>query len=244
MKTVMLVSAIKKKSKQHLFFVPCFFTFLNACFGFLSLVYTVEGWYSYAALCILMAVVMDMFDGRVARMLGVATGFGMELDSLADTVSFGLAPALLMYSWKVSDAGLCGCLVLMFYVCAGLFRLARFNTTTTHFSYFTGLPIPLAAAVLVAMVLDSEWLMMYDMGVNVVLSIILFLAFLMVSWLPFPSGKYHKKEALLLMGIGSTICVGVLGFFWIGLPGFTVGSLLYIAISFCLIILEKLHFFK
>jgi CDP-diacylglycerol--serine O-phosphatidyltransferase len=110
-----------------------------------------------AALSVFFAMFFDMFDGRVARLTRTQSEFGVQLDSLADLVSFGVAPALLLYRWSLSELGLLGLFVAFAYVACGALRLARFNVIAARdegaSKYFLGLPIPLAAGTVVALVL-------------------------------------------------------------------------------------------
>ncbi|MCF7900493.1 CDP-diacylglycerol--serine O-phosphatidyltransferase, partial [Candidatus Babeliales bacterium] len=139
--------------------IPFVFTFANALFGFLSIIKTIEGNFVFAGLCIMAAALMDAFDGRLARYLGTEGQLGTELDSLCDAISFCLAPAVLMYSWYLHDFGHAGIFViaLVFYVCAGLLRLARFNITAADQSvFFLGLPTSIAAFFIVQIILYQE----------------------------------------------------------------------------------------
>lgn len=230
---LLMLSVLKKQSEKNLFIVPCLFTCLNACFGFLSLIYSFEEQYNTAAICIFLAIVMDMFDGRIARMLRVTTGFGMELDSLADVVSFGLAPVLLVYSWRFTHAGYFGLLPLALYLCAGILRLARFNITGSTY-YFVGLPIPFAASCIASLVLQEA--SMPDGMAQVLLSqavlygIIMTLALLMVSSIPFPSFKSHKKFSLQLLLVTISYLMFIMLVGWYGYP-----ILLLVAASYLLI---------
>lgn len=110
-----------------------------------------------AALSVFFAMFFDMFDGRVARLTRTQSEFGVQLDSLADLVSFGVAPALLLYRWSLSELGLVGLFVSFAFVACGALRLARFNVIAARdrgaSKYFLGLPIPLAAGTVVALVL-------------------------------------------------------------------------------------------
>jgi len=110
-----------------------------------------------AALSVFFAMFFDMFDGRVARLTRTQSEFGVQLDSLADLVSFGVAPALLLYRWVLVELGLVGLFVAFIYVACGALRLARFNVIASRdqgtSKYFLGLPIPLAAGTVVALVL-------------------------------------------------------------------------------------------
>ena len=112
-----------------------------------------------AALAIFFAMFFDGFDGRVARLTRTQSQFGVELDSLADVVSFGVAPAMLVYKWALAPLGLVGLLVSFMFTACGALRLARFNVlahSTDHSGssrFFVGLPIPLAAGMIVSMVI-------------------------------------------------------------------------------------------
>lgn len=112
-----------------------------------------------AAIAIFFGMFFDMFDGRVARLTRTQSEFGVQLDSLADLVSFGAAPGVLLYRWALSDMGFWGVFIAFVYVACGALRLARFNVLASRepgsLKYFVGLPIPLAAGTVVALVMSS-----------------------------------------------------------------------------------------
>lgn len=131
--------------------IPNIFTFINLSFGILSILATYEEKYWFAALSIIIAGIVDRYDGRVARFLQVTSELGKELDSLADLVSFGVAPSILMFTSyqfnQVGPKGLLGyALVLIFPIC-GAFRLARYNTTEFD-GAFRGVPITIAGSII------------------------------------------------------------------------------------------------
>ena len=176
----------KEQCKKSLFVIPYILTFSNAIFGFLSILKALEHDYTTAAVYIVMAAFLDGFDGRLARAIGSSSCFGMELDSLCDAISFCLAPTILLYSW-FSDyiAGL-GTLVLAFYLCAGLTRLAKFNSTDqkTHFE-FIGLPTTIAAFFIATLILYSNWMLCHSWKLllykQVLFPIVGIIALLMIS---------------------------------------------------------------
>jgi len=127
---------LKEKGKQNLFVIPYFFTFANAVFGLFSVIKTLEGDFLSAAYCIMLAGVMDLFDGRLARAFGSTSVLGMELDSLCDAVSFCFAPAILLYSWYLHNIGIFGFIAVSLYLCCGLLRLAKFNILSSEDSSF------------------------------------------------------------------------------------------------------------
>ncbi|HBQ87352.1 MAG TPA: CDP-diacylglycerol--serine O-phosphatidyltransferase [Syntrophomonas sp.] len=154
-------------------------TLFNLLFGSLSILYTIEGEYGYAAISIILAVVMDSMDGRVARKLHTASELGKELDSLCDLVSFGVAPSILIYtqvfgSFNSLIAKVAIVAALLYIICGAL-RLARFNVMNCK-DFFLGVPITLAGALMAVISFFSAVI-----PELVILVIILTLAFLMVS---------------------------------------------------------------
>jgi CDP-diacylglycerol--serine O-phosphatidyltransferase len=127
---------------NRLSIIPNTFTSLNLAFGFLSITRTLESDYFFAGVCIILAMLADALDGRTARYFGVSGDFGKELDSLSDVVSFGVAPAVLLFAMHLKESLFYLAPAIIFAVCAAL-RLARFNLNTTAVKgYFMGLPSP------------------------------------------------------------------------------------------------------
>lgn len=146
---------IREKRKRGIFLLPSLLTTGNIFCGLLSMVLSFEGQYTESALAIFVAMIMDILDGKVARMTNTTTQFGVEFDSLADVVSFGVAPGVLLYAWALGPLGRLGWLAAFLFVICGALRLARFNVITgvTDRRYFVGLPIPAAAGCIAATVL-------------------------------------------------------------------------------------------
>ncbi|KGK90743.1 CDP-diacylglycerol--serine O-phosphatidyltransferase [Clostridium sp. HMP27] len=162
--------------------VPNIFTLSNLAFGVLSLIMTFQADYKMASLFILIAGLIDRYDGRVARFLDVSSEIGKELDSLADLVSFGVAPSILVFNlYSFSELGLLGYLLLLIFPMSGAYRLARYNITSFD-GLFTGVPITAAGSFLA---LYS--LLTIDRVVQPILPIILVVMFsyLMISKLRF-----------------------------------------------------------
>jgi CDP-diacylglycerol--serine O-phosphatidyltransferase len=190
--------------KRTLFLLPNLITLSSVFCGFYSMVLasraTNEDGYYRAALLIIFAMFFDMLDGRVARMTKTQSAFGLQIDSLADVVSFGAAPALLIYFWTLHQLGYFGLAACFTFIACGAIRLARFNVLTMDEAgapkkpskYVVGLPIPGAAGILVSIVLANsavegaigrpEW-------ATVILAVTVGLACLMVSSIRFRSGK-------------------------------------------------------
>jgi len=151
-------------------------TLFNIVFGSLSLINTLHENYQTAAIFILLAVVMDGMDGRIARKFGIISDIGKQLDSLCDLVSFGVAPAILLYAQILFELPfMIGLVATLLYIMCGAFRLARFNVLNIK-EYFVGIPITLAGAVLAFVSLLALSIPIY----LILMTVILF-AFMMIS---------------------------------------------------------------
>ncbi len=139
---------------KGIFLLPNLITTAGLFCGFYAIVASMRGNFESAAIAIFFAAIFDGLDGRVARLTKTSSKFGEEYDSLADMVSFGVAPALVMYSWGLSDLGKFGWSAAFIYVACAALRLARFNTQidTADKNYFTGLASPAAAAIIASTV--------------------------------------------------------------------------------------------
>ena len=139
-----------KKQRRGIYLLPNLFTTAALFAGFYAIVEGMSGRFEAAAVAIFIAMVLDGADGRIARMTNTQSAFGAEYDSLSDVISFGLAPAIVLYTWSLSSMGKLGWLAAFFYAAAAALRLARFNTQvgTADKRYFQGLPCPMAAAVM------------------------------------------------------------------------------------------------
>lgn len=138
---------------------PSLFTALNMFCGFSAVLLAFQDQHTWAAALLAASVVLDMCDGALARLVGATTPFGVQLDSMADLVSFGLAPAVLVYTWVLSDWPVLAWLLAFFWLACAAFRLARFNVTVDPLAdkrYFIGLPSPGAAGVPVATIFALE----------------------------------------------------------------------------------------
>ena len=171
--------------------LPALFTAGNIFCGFLSLDASARGAFELAAILIFVAAFFDGIDGRVARMTGTTSAFGEQLDSLADVVSFGVAPAFLVYNWGLSAFGRAGLLVSFLFVVCGASRLARFNVQihVVDKRWFVGLPIPSAAGALCGLIWAVPATDLTDTLRAVFLAVTATLAFLMVSTFRYRSFK-------------------------------------------------------
>ncbi|WP_406565626.1 CDP-diacylglycerol--serine O-phosphatidyltransferase [Halomonas jincaotanensis] len=144
----------KKVRRKGIFLLPNLFTTSALFAGFFAVVAGINGDFTAAAVAIFIAMVLDGLDGRVARMTNTQSAFGAEYDSLADMISFGMAPALVAFTWILQDIGKTGWVVAFLYVACAALRLARFNVQigSVDKKWFIGLPSPSAAALVAACV--------------------------------------------------------------------------------------------
>ncbi len=165
--------------------IPNLFTAMNMFCGFLSILHTNQGDYIYAAWLIIIAALFDALDGIVARLTKSSSKLGVQLDSLSDMVSFGAAPAFLIYLTYLNNYGTAGIIISSLFMIAGGFRLARFNVQLTGFekSFFYGLPIPLAAITISSLTLTFyNNVSAYPENIsNIIIPLVLILAIMMVS---------------------------------------------------------------
>jgi len=203
----------RKKINRGVYLLPNLLTSASLFGGFYSIVACIDGKFSMAAAAILVCAVIDGLDGRIARLTGTTSKFGVEYDSLADLVAFGLAPGVLIFTWALRPFGRYGWLAAFLYVVCGALRLARFNVqiTTIESKRFNGLPIPAAASLVATTVL-----MFYYLGRGeelakhiTILILIYLLAFLMVS-----NVKYYSfKELNLSQRMPFRLLVGLIFLF-------------------------------
>lgn len=198
-----------RKKRAYILILPSLFTTGNLFCGYYSIFRSFNDEFELACLFIVLAGVFDLLDGRVARLTKSQSAFGVEFDSIADVVSFGVAPSILAYFYLLKDFGRLGFSAGFFFAACGALRLARFNTLVNDEpkSYFLGLPIPSAAITLISFIyLDLEQSFRYREEFFVFLTFILGL--LMVSNVRYRSLKdfdlRHKRnffQLVLLLGV-------------------------------------------
>lgn len=174
----------KIKLKKGIFIVPSLLTTCNIFCGFYAIVAAINGHFYEAAVAIIIAGFFDMLDGRVARLMNSASEFGVQLDSLADIVSFGVAPSVLIYIWVLKPFGRLGWMAAFLFVICGVMRLARYNAQTdfARSSHFLGLPIPAGAGFIATTVIITKDIFSIEkLEPTVIVGVVYLLAFLMVS---------------------------------------------------------------
>src|SRR5688572_14492274 len=181
-----------RRFRRGVYLLPSMFTMANMFCGYACIVYSMRGEFATAAPFIGFAMVLDMLDGRIARMTGTASDFGIELDSLADVISFGMAPAVLSFAWGLQPLGRIGWAAGFLFVAAAAVRLARFNIQSASHQdkrYFVGMPSPPAAGVPAATVFAFPQGLTGPWEAAAVLAMVIVPALLMVSTVRFRSFK-------------------------------------------------------
>ena len=187
----------RPRRRRGAYLLPSLFTMANMFCGYACIMFAIRGDYERAAPFIGFAVVLDMLDGRIARLTGATSAFGTEFDSLADVVSFGVAPAVLAFSWGLQPFGRLGWAAGFIYVAAAAIRLARFNIQSAAVAdkrYFVGLPSPAAAGVPAATVFAYPY-GLQDWYAVLALPLVLVPAFLMISTIRYRSFKTFDLRA-------------------------------------------------
>jgi CDP-diacylglycerol---serine O-phosphatidyltransferase len=181
----------QRRFRRGVYILPSLFTLANMFCGYACVIYAMRGEYEKAAPFIGIAIVLDMLDGRIARMTGTTSDFGLQFDSLADVISFGMAPAILSFQWGLASLGRLGWGAAFLFVTAAALRLARFNiqSPANDKRYFVGMPSPAAAGIPAATVF------LYPFGLHdthealPALAMVIVPALLMVSTIRFRSFK-------------------------------------------------------
>src|SRR6187399_999389 len=204
----------ERRARRGIYLLPSMFTMANMFCGYACIVYSMRGEFATAAPFIGLAIVLDMLDGRVARMTGTSTAFGVEFDSLADVISFGVAPAILSFRWGLEPLGRIGWAAGFLFVAAAAVRLARFNIQsggTQDKRYFVGMPSPPAAGVPAATVFAFPSGLTGPWEAAAVLAMVIVPALLMVSTIRFRSFKTIDLQSrrsypvLILLALGLAV---------------------------------------
>ena len=192
---------------KGVYILPNLFTTASLFAAFYAIVQATVGNFENAAVAIIVAAILDTLDGRVARLTNTVSDFGKEYDSLVDLVSFGLAPALILFEWGLQALGKSGWLVAFLYVATTALRLARFNTMDSPSKrYFQGLPCPAAAVLVAASIWAANTYMLVDpVFRGIAMVVMAALSFAMVTSLPYRSFKdldlKHRVPFIFVLGL-------------------------------------------
>tara|TARA_B110000967_G_C18795789_1_gene515678 strand:+ start:393 stop:1181 length:789 start_codon:yes stop_codon:yes gene_type:complete len=233
-------------SKKSRFILPNLLTIIGVCLGISSIKFALDENFSLAVIFIVFASILDALDGRIARLIKGTTEFGKELDSLTDFVSFGIAPAFILYFWELKNYGKIGwALTLIFSVCCVL-RLARFNLTKISenadwkLNYFEGVPSPAGAGLVLLPLVYELSELKFNLGIkNMAPFFVVIVALLLISKIPTFSLKKIKVSSQLSIFLLFGIVV-----VFISLIFFTFESLLIIGIIYLLSIPLSFYFYN
>lgn len=196
------------RMRKGIYVVPSLITSAAFFCGFYAMVASINGDYYIAAWVIVLGMFFDGMDGRVARLTGATSAFGVEYDSLSDLVTFGAAPAILMYNWVLQPFGKIGWMAAFLFALCGALRLARFNTQASEVTQnrFAGLPIPAAAGLLAATVLLTKGALEIEKAPAIVIVITVYIvALLMVTNIPYRTFKNldlgKNKSFPIILGV-------------------------------------------
>ena len=210
-----LRSEKRENLRKGVYILPNLITAAGIFAGFYVIIAATDGHYNRAAWFILVAAIFDGLDGKVARLTGTSSKFGVELDSLADVISFGVAPGVLLYLWALRPFGKLGWLAAFLYVICGALRLARFNVqvSTVESRRFVGIPIPAAACIVATCVLlfyelgGTGTIKMFSMVVLVFLLAILMIS--NVEYLSLKDPELFKRQPFLILVVAIILLIVV-----------------------------------
>ena len=199
--------------------LPNMLTLIGVCIGLTSIRFALDGRYEFAIIAIIIAAVIDGLDGRIARLIKGTSKVGKELDSLTDMISFGVAPAFIMYFWKLNELGRFGWLVCLIYVICVALRLARFNVNTGgepswRDNFFEGVPSPAGGIlVLTPLIFSLSSIEMFKIDYAIIVPIVFIVtSFLLIS--KFPSYSFKKiviqRKATIFLLFGIVLFFGLL----------------------------------
>lgn len=233
-----------KKFKLSKAIIPNSFTTANLFCGFIAIIFTDENSYRLAAITILLGAVFDALDGLVARLVGTSSEFGVELDSLADIVTFGAAPGFLIYHTYLHQYGIWGMIIAALIPIFGAFRLARFNIQVEDLNTkidFRGLPIPITAIIVSSMVLAYYDDTSFDDGFTIfIVPAIIILSLLMISDVRYDALPTLKKKPRKVSVVYFIIFIA-----FVLLGSFTINELLLFFFSAFVIfgIIRQIYYF-
>jgi CDP-diacylglycerol--serine O-phosphatidyltransferase len=219
----------RQRLGRSVFVLPSLFTVGNIFCGYYAILSSMRGDYDLAAKAIGIAIILDMLDGRIARLTNSCTGFGLQLDSLADVISFGIAPSILALVWGLSavEPRLAWTASFTFTIC-GAMRLARFNIQAGNLKHFVGLPIPAAGGAVAAVVHFFETPIKSQWGSNLMVIGVFSLAFLMISKIRYSSLKHltlGRKSHMTILVIALLVALGF---------NYSRQVLLFVALVYCI----------
>lgn len=191
----------KKRLPLGYYVLPNLFTTASMFSGFLGILWAISGKFFLSAVAILVSCIFDGLDGKIARLTKASSDFGIQMDSLADLVAFGMAPAITVYLWKLKDLGRLGLAISFLFLACGALRLARFNLIAMRKDaydpkFFMGLPIPAAASFLATFIIFYNWANLDVIFSERLLAAFCMLSTLILSLLMVSNIKYYSFKEL------------------------------------------------
>jgi CDP-diacylglycerol--serine O-phosphatidyltransferase len=217
----------RRRLGRSVFILPSLFTVGNIFCGYYAIIKTMQGSYDFAAQAIGIAIILDALDGRIARLTNSTSGFGLQLDSLADVISFGIAPSILAFFWGLQnvDYRLGWTAAFTFTIC-GAMRLARFNIQAGSLKHFVGLPIPAGGGAIAAIVHFFGAPLANSVASAIMVGAVFLLSFLMIS-----TFKYNSLKGLTL-GRKSHFTILILALMVALIYNFSQWTLLILALGY------------
>ncbi|MFG1493884.1 CDP-diacylglycerol--serine O-phosphatidyltransferase [Halobacteriovorax sp. GFR7] len=218
------------------FFLPNVFTALNMGCGFASIIMATKGMFYPACMILLLGAIFDSVDGRIARLTGTQSQFGEQFDSISDVISFGMAPALIIYFKYFQNLGRPGIVISFLYLLCGALRLARFNANINKVpsNYFQGLPIPGGALAIIGFIMVTLEFNFGEYQSYYAAAYVIFYSLLMISNIPFNSFKnsdYVRKNRRKVLAMILLILVLILIYeqlmIFVLITAYVVGCLVY-----------------
>ena len=223
----------KEKSRRGIYILPNIFTSLNLFCGFYAVIASIDGKFIAASIAIIIGVLFDIMDGKIARATNTTSKFGIEYDSLSDLITFGLAPGIMIYLWALRPLGRIGWLAAFLFMACGALRLARFNSQVGHVSsdHFVGLPIPAGAGMVATTLLFCQKFgPAGKMNPIFILVLLYILSFLMVSTIKYNSFK--KPEVFRKMNFNVLVSMILILIFIAAQPSIALFLLVLTSVSY------------
>jgi len=234
-------------SKNTRVILPNIFTLIGVCIGLSSIIFAFDGRFEVSVLAIIVAGIIDGLDGRIARLIKGTSKVGKELDSLTDVISFGVAPAFIMYFWKLNELGRLGWLICLIYVVCVALRLARFNVNSTNEpswrdNFFEGIPSPAGGIlVLMPLIYSLSELQLIKLNYNLVVPLFfIVISLLLISKIP----TYSLKKIVVPRTMTIFLLLVVVIYFGLLLI-YNFNTVLVSGITYLLVIpVSIIHYYK
>ncbi len=234
-------------SKKTRIILPNMFTLVGVCIGLSSIKFAFDGKFELSIIAILVAAIIDGLDGRIARLIKGTSQVGKELDSLTDVISFGVAPAFIMYFWSLNQLGRVGWLICLIYVVCVALRLARFNVSSNadpswRDNFFEGIPSPAGGVlVLMPLVFSFSEFKFFNVNYNIIVPVLfVIISILLISKIP----TYSLKKIIVPRSTTIFLLLGIILYFGLLLI-YTFNTIILSGIAYLVMIpISSFHYFK